>query len=86
MLPSFSGYQLNTNAFIKLPFDLYKVNVYGDVLSFDKIDDKKSDRDKKDFVNTKLINKSNVMKEIKVFIEDDHFKYGTENLKLIYEK
>lgn len=82
--PAFSNYQLDANTYIKMPFDLYSIKKYDNILSFEKIEDKKSS--KIDFVNSNIISEENsVMKEIKVYTEEDHFKYGNENTKTLYE-
>ena len=82
--PAFSNYQLDANDYIKLPFDLYSIKKYENIISFEKIENKKSN--KIDLINSENVKyENNVMKEIKVYTEEDHFKYGNENIKNLYE-
>ncbi len=82
--PAFSNYQLDANDYINMPFDLYIVKKYNNLLSFEKIENKRNN--KIDLESSGIVSKeNNIMNEIKVYTEEDHFKYGNENARFLYE-
>ena len=82
--PAFSNYQLDSSAYIKLPFDLYSIKRYEDnIILFEKIEDKRTN--KEDLLNSNsIINTNPIMKEITVYTEDDHLKKTDDTIKELY--
>lgn len=81
--PSFTGYQLDATSFETLPFDLYKVNKYeGNIILIESV--KKTSSVKLEDVNASFENK--ILKEIKVYTEEEHLKNKSEKIIEIYSR
>lgn len=79
--PTFTNYQLDATDFKNLPFDLYKINRYeGDVVVIDSVG--KSSNIKLESIGNYLAN--DVLKEIKVYTEDDHLSGKPDKVVQLY--
>ena len=79
--PTFTNYQLDATDFKNLPFDLYKINRYeGDVVVIDSVG--KSSNVKLESIGNYLAN--DVLKEIKVYTEDDHLSGKPDKVVQLY--
>lgn len=85
--PNFTQYQIDATAFGNMPFELYEIKKYEENLyNVEKINKSKK-------INEKTLEKAlesstmqEVNKEIKVYTEQDHFKWGGKNVVDLYEE
>lgn len=81
--PTYSSYQLHATDFADLPFALYKVTRYEDnIVEIDKIE--KNSKVKMSDTGTVIAN-DQIVKEIKVYTEEDHLSKATDETKNLYE-
>lgn len=80
--PEFSQRQINATEFQGMPFDLIKVAKYeGNIIEFTKI---QKDLNLNSNVTPKTKEANEVMKEIKVYTEADHFEKSSSKIKELY--
>lgn len=82
--PFFSERQINATEFQGMPFDLIKAIKYeNDIVEFDKLS---KNPNLKEELTPKSKKIQEVIREIKVYTEDDHLSKSTEKIKGLYEK
>lgn len=82
--PFFSERQINATEFQSMPFDLIKAIKYeNNIVEFDKLSKKANLKEEFTSKNEKM---KEIIKEIKVYTEDDHLNKTTERIKEVYQK
>lgn len=82
--PVFSQRQINASEFQGMPFDLIKATKYENgIVEFSKIEKNENLKTEVAYKNNKI---AEVMKEIKVYTEDDHLIKAPEKIKELYHQ
>ena len=82
--PAFSQRQVNATEFQGMPFDLIKATKYENgIVEFSKIEKDENLKTEVAYKNNEI---AEVMKEIKVYTEDDHLQKAPERIKELYSK
>ncbi len=69
----FDRHQTDSTSFDDLPFDLYQIKKFGDIISFDRVDNKKKTLNYKNRIKTGSPKLDNVLDNIAVYIEETTF-------------
>ena len=71
--PEFNDHQIDSTSFQDLPFYLYRLEKYGDVVSFSRVDSKKRNLTYKDKFTTKSKDPQGILQEIDPYSEERVF-------------